>query len=153
LEITNSCKILEQGLLAVEALLAVAVHLVEGLADGHAALLQLHLHQRQAIDQDGHVVAVGVAARLLELLDHLHLVAGDVLLVQQIDVLDAPVVKRRSRGCSRRESCGSSRRCHRWACPARTRRNAAIRLGELNGVERLQLHAHVGQQLGRGLDR
>ena len=43
-------QILEQGLLAVEALLTVAVYLIEGFTNRHAALFQLHLHQRQAID-------------------------------------------------------------------------------------------------------
>ena len=69
------------------------MHLVKGFTNCDAALFQLHLHERQAVHQDGHVVAVGVGAGLLKLLDHLHLVAGDVLLVQQVDVLNAAIVK------------------------------------------------------------
>ena len=80
-------------MLTVEAFLAVPMHLVEGLTNRHAALFQLHLHQRQTIDQNRHVIAVGVTASLLKLFDHLHLVAGDVFLVQQVNVLDAPIVK------------------------------------------------------------
>ncbi len=34
-----------------------------------------------------------MCASLLELLDHLHLVAGDVFLVEQVDVLDVPVIE------------------------------------------------------------
>ena len=53
-------QILEQGMQAVKALLAVAVHLVKGFTNCHSALLQFHLHQRQAVDQNGHVIAIGM---------------------------------------------------------------------------------------------
>ena len=69
------------------------MHLIEGFTNRHAAFFKLHLHQRQAIDQDRHIVAVGVAARLLKLLDHLHLIAGNILFIQQVDVLNMAIVK------------------------------------------------------------
>ncbi|MNV89900.1 hypothetical protein D3C71_1842340 [compost metagenome] len=34
-----------------------------------------------------------MAAALLKLLDNLHLVAGNVLFIQQVDILDAAIVK------------------------------------------------------------
>ena len=86
-------QILVQRMLAIKAFFAVTVYLIEGFTDRHAALLQLHLHQRQAIHQNRHVVAVGVRARLLELLDDLHPIAGNVLFVQQVNVLDAAIVE------------------------------------------------------------
>ena len=69
------------------------MHLIEGLTNGDAAPFQFHLHQRQTVHQNRHVVAVGMRASLLKLLDDLQLVAGDVLFVQQVDILDMPVVE------------------------------------------------------------
>jgi hypothetical protein len=51
--------VLEQAGARPEAVALVAVDLVEGLADVHAPALQLDVHHRQAVDQHGHVVAVG----------------------------------------------------------------------------------------------
>ena len=82
-----------QRLLTVEALLAVAVHLVEGFADGLSSLFQLHLHHGQPVDQDGHIVAVGLCAGLFKLVNHLHLVAGYILFIHQANVLDMPVIE------------------------------------------------------------
>ncbi|MNE74853.1 hypothetical protein D3C80_1709610 [compost metagenome] len=69
------------------------MYLVECFANGNAALFQLNLHERQAVYQNGHVVAIGMCAGLLKLFDHLHFVAGNVLFVEQVDVLDMSVVK------------------------------------------------------------
>ena len=76
-----------------EAVALVALDLVERLADGHAAPLQLDMYQRQAVDEDGHVVARVVAARgLLVLVEHLQTVVVDVLFVQQVDVFGCAAV-------------------------------------------------------------
>ena len=64
-------QILEQGMLAVEALFAVAMYLVKGLANGYTASFQFHLHHGQSIDQNGDIVAIGMAPSLLKLLDDL----------------------------------------------------------------------------------
>ena len=48
--------------------------LIEGLTDGDPSALELNVHQWKAIDEDGHIIAVGVASCLLHLVDHLHLV-------------------------------------------------------------------------------
>ena len=50
--------VLEQAGVGPEALALVAVDLVERLPDVDAAALELDVHQRQAVDQDRHVVAV-----------------------------------------------------------------------------------------------
>lgn len=76
-----------------EAVALVALDLVERLADGHAAPLQLDMYQRQAVDEDGHVVARVVIARsLLVLVEHLQAVVVDVLFVQQVDVFGRTAV-------------------------------------------------------------
>lgn len=76
-----------------EAVALVALDLVERLADGHAAPLEFDMYQRQAVDEDGHVVARVVAARsLLVLVKHLQTVVVDVLFVQKIDVFGRAAV-------------------------------------------------------------
>ena len=67
--------------------------LVKCLADGYAAPLQLDLHHRQTVHQNRHIIAVGMRASLLKLLDHLQLVAGLVAFVDQMDVLNPAIVK------------------------------------------------------------
>lgn len=58
------------------------------------------MHQRQAVDQDGHVIAVVMAGALgladLVLVDNLQAVFVDVLLVDQGDVLELPLSRRRT---------------------------------------------------------
>ena len=76
-----------------EAVALVALDLVERLADGHAAPLELDMYQRQAVDEDGHVVTRVVVARsLLVLVEHLQTVVVDVLFVQQVDVFGRTAV-------------------------------------------------------------
>ena len=137
---------LEQRIRAVEALFAVAVHLVEGLANGHTALLQFHLHQRQAVDQNRHVIAVGLRARLLKLLDDLHLVAGNVLFVQQIDVLDAPIVKHKVVDVVVVHLAGLFDNAIAGLVQPALYKALPFHIRELHGIERLQLLAHIGQQ-------
>ena len=61
--------VLEQARAGPEAVALVAVDLVERLADVDAAALELDVHQRQAVDEDRHVVAVGVLGAALALTD------------------------------------------------------------------------------------
>jgi len=57
----------------------------------HPALFQFNLPQRQAVYQHGNVITVCMRARLLKLVDNLHMVAGKVFLVQQINVFQTAV--------------------------------------------------------------
>ena len=58
----------------------VALDLVERLADGDAAPLELDMYQRQTVDEDSHVVACVVIARsLLVLVEHLQTVGLTVI--------------------------------------------------------------------------
>ena len=111
--------VLEQAGAGPEAVALVAVDLVEGLADVHAAALELDVHHRQAVDEDRHVVAVrrgraALALRDLVLVDDLQPVVVDVLLVDQVDVLDGAVVALREPGRGPPGCAPSSRRCPRW---------------------------------------
>ena len=77
----------------VEGVALVAVDLVESYAQFFAAPLEFDVHQGQAVDEDGDVVAVGARARVDGVLaDHLHLVAVNVGLVDEADVLGGVIV-------------------------------------------------------------
>ena len=77
----------------VEGVALVAVDLVESLAQFLTAPLEFDVHQGQAVDEDGDVVAVGSRARVDRVLaDHLHLIAVNVGLVDEADVFGAAVV-------------------------------------------------------------
>ena len=77
----------------MEGVALVAVDLVEGLAQFFTAPLEFDVDQGQAVDEDGDVVAVGARARVDGVLaDHLHLVAVNVRLVNEADVLGRAVV-------------------------------------------------------------
>ena len=87
--------ILEETGAAPERLSLIAVDLVEGFADGHATALQLHVdEQREAIDEDGHVVAVVTRAALGRVLvDDLQAVVVDISLVEDADISALAVVE------------------------------------------------------------
>lgn len=74
----------------------IAVDLLKGLPEGDAPALELHMDQGQAVDQDGHVVAVVVAGPLVGaygvLMDDLEMVVVDLLFVDEGDVFSGAVV-------------------------------------------------------------
>ena len=80
-------------MLAIKALFTVAVYLVKGLTNRHAAFFQLNLYQWQAIDQHGHIVTIRLCASLFKLLDHLQFVVGNIYFVQQVDILNMSVIE------------------------------------------------------------
>ncbi len=69
------------------------MYLVKRFTDCHTTLFQLDLHQRQTINQNRHIVTVGMASRLLKLLNHLHFVTSNGLLVEQVDVFYMAIIK------------------------------------------------------------
>ena len=76
-----------------EAVALATVDLVERLLDRHAPPLQLDLHQRQAIDQNRHIIPGRVAATLLlELVKHLEAVAVNMHLVDETNVLCRTII-------------------------------------------------------------
>ena len=86
--------VLEEAGAAPERLALVAVDLVEGLADGHAPPLQLHVDEREAIDEDRHIVAVVPRPALGGVLvDDLQTVVVDILFVKDTDVTLLAVVE------------------------------------------------------------
>ncbi len=89
--------VLEEAGAAPERLALVAVDLVERLTNGHAPPLQLHVDERQAVDEDGHIVAVVTRAALGRVLvDDLQAVVVDILLVEDADISALAVVELKS---------------------------------------------------------
>ena len=85
--------ILEKPAARPEALYAIAVDLVEGLLELHAATLQFNVDQRKAVHKHGHIVAVLTLPTLWSILvDDLKTVVVDVILVNETDIDHGPVV-------------------------------------------------------------
>ena len=145
--------VLVESAAAPEAVALVALDLVECLLDGDSAPLELDVHERQAVDQDGDVVAVVVGARLRVLVHDLQAVVVHVALVDELDVLDRAVV--------------AVEHLHVVALDATRLLDDALVLGgdaaleealpllvsEGEAVEQLQLVAQVGDELVLGRER
>jgi len=81
-----------QTFVGVEGVLLVAVDLVEGFLHLQAAPLELDLYDGDAVGQNRHVVAVLVAAFLIDLVGDLPLVGRCVVAVKKLDVVRGAVV-------------------------------------------------------------
>ena len=88
--------ILKEPAAGKEAVALIAVDLVERLADRDAAAFELDMYHRQTVDEDRDVIAVVVLGAVIPadliLVDDLHEVVVDILLVDQRDVLAGAVV-------------------------------------------------------------
>ena len=69
------------------------MYLIKRLTDRHTTLFQFNLHQRQTIDQNRHIVTVGIASCLFKLLNDLHLITSNSLLVEQVYVFYMAIIK------------------------------------------------------------
>ena len=142
-------QILEQGMFTVKTLFTVAVHLIKGFADRHAALFQFHLHQRQAIHQNSDIITIGMTTLLLKLLDDLNLIAGNVFFVYQVDVLDMTIVKHKIMDIVVVNFAGFIDDAVARLVQPGLHKPHPLSISELHVVQGLQLLAHVGQQLLR----
>ena len=76
-----------------KAVTLITVNLVESLAEGHSAPLEFDMHHRQAVHQDGHVIAAFIGPfRFFILVEHLQAVIMDGLFIYQADVFAAAVI-------------------------------------------------------------
>ena len=136
-----------------ESVALVALDLVERLADGHAAPLELDMYQRQAVDEDGYVVARVVVARsLLVLVEHLQTVVVNVFFVQQVDVFGRAAVLPQHLHMIELNPARLFQNavvCARDAVPKEAR-PLAVRKGVV--VQTLQLAAEVGDERGFVVD-
>lgn len=87
--------ILEQTALAPEAFALIPLNLVEGLTQRHAATLELDVHERKTVDENGDVVSILVSALVrLVLIEHLQAILMDVVAVKELDVDERAVPHR-----------------------------------------------------------
>ena len=79
-----------------EAVPLIAVNLIESLADRHTPALQFDMYQRQAVDQDGHIIAIVVIGTIVGgygvLIDDLQNIIVDILFIDQHDILAFAIV-------------------------------------------------------------
>ena len=88
--------IFKQAAAGPEGIPLISLDLVERFADCDAATLELDMHQWQAVDEDGHIIAVVVARAVcaagIILVDDLQIVVVDVFLVDERDVFARAVI-------------------------------------------------------------
>ena len=146
--------VLEQAGIGPETVARVAVDLVERLPQLGAPALQFHVHQRQPVHQDRHVVTVGVhPGRRLVLVDHLQPVVVDVLLVEQIDVLERPVITGQHLHVIGLDSGGLLHDAVIRGRNLLSEEPLPLVVGEPDLVQRLQLDAQIRHQIGFAMQR
>ena len=84
--------ILKQTGTSPERFTLIAVNLIERLTQINTTALQFHMHHRQTVHQDRHVIPIGVGSLSLVLVDDLQTVVVDVVLVDQDNVLGRTIV-------------------------------------------------------------
>lgn len=141
--------IFKQAACCPEAVALVALDLVERLADGHTAPLELDMYQRQTIDEDGHVVARVVLARgLLVLVEHLQSIVVDVFFVQQVDVFGRAAVLPQHLHMVKLNAARLFQDAVVCARDAVLEKARPLAVGESVVVQTLQLAAEVGNERG-----
>ena len=88
-----------------------------------------------------------MAALLLKLLDHLQLVAGNVLFVEQVDVLDAAIVKHKVQHIVVMHLACLVHDAFAGLIQPITHKALPLPIRKLHVVQRLQSYTHISQQL------
>lgn len=129
----------------------IAVDLLKGLPEGDAPALELHMDQGQAVDQDGHVVAVVVAGPLVGahgvLMDDLEMVVVDLLFVDEGDVFGGAVVPVEHLDKILLDLAGLFQNVLVGVGNDTGEELIPLAVGELVAVQGLQLPAQVGDQI------
>ena len=86
-----------------------------------------------------------MAASLLKLLDHLNFVAGDVVFIQQINVLNATIVKDKVVNIVIVDFAGFIQNGVTRLIQISLHKTPPLTLGKLHVIQRLQLLTHIGQ--------
>ena len=140
---------LEKPRLRPEALALIALDLVERLAKRHAAALELDVHQRQAVHEDGHIVAVPVRAPVgLVLVHDLQAVPVDVVAVEEHDVSERAVGEREVDHGVLLDAARFLDDALRLVGDDLAEEALPVLVGELEAVEQLDLTAQVGDEVG-----
>ena len=127
----------------MEALLTIAVDLVECLTDSDTTALELDVHQREAIDEDRHIIAVRTAPRLLHLIDDLQAVATGTLPIEETDILHVPIVEAEVMAVSHVHLTRLLREAIARAIQILEAEALPLGIRELHLIEVLELETHV----------
>ena len=120
--------------------------LVECLTDSDATALELDVHQREAIDEDRHIIAVRTAPPLLHLIDDLQAVATGTLPIEETDILHMPIVEAEVMAVSHVHLTRLLREAIARAIQILEAEALPLGIRELHPIELLKLEAHVPQQ-------
>ena len=139
--------VFEQATARPEAFALVPVDLVERFANIYAASLEFDVNKGQSVDENGHVIAIRSLSFCLVLVQHLQTVVMDVLLVDQLDVLEASIIAVQllhavfldAEGLLHDACIGSGDVLLEEVLP--------LVVGELHVVEQFQLTSQVGYQV------
>ena len=88
--------ILKKAAARPKGIALIPFNLVKGLADGNASAFEFHMYHRQAVDKDGHVIAVVIPGTVIFtkniLVDDLQAVVVNVLFIKKKDVFGGTVI-------------------------------------------------------------
>ena len=108
----------------------VALDLVEGLTNGDTPALELHMDQGQAVDEDGHVVAIIVFGALLlavfVLVEHLQTIVMDILFIDNANIFRSAIITLKAKDGAFLDNFAFFPQYGRWDWPAPWQRSAPI---------------------------
>ena len=136
-------------MLTVKALFAVTVDLIKGFTDRYTTFFKLNLYQWQPVHQDRHIIAVGMAAGLFKLLDYLHLVADNVLFIQQVYVFNSAIIKNEVMDIVIVDFAGFIDDAVAGLIEEGLNKSLPFTIKKRYVIERLQLFAHIGEHGSR----
>ena len=123
----------------------VAVYLVKRLFYVDAAALQLDMHQRKTVYQYGNVIAVRARSVLdFVLIDDLERIIMDIALIEQVDILDRPVIARQQLYVILLNDCGLFDDSAVFVGDTTRKEPRPLPVGKGVAIEFFQLPAQVG---------
>ena len=139
-----------------EGIPLVAVNLVEGLADGHSPAFEFHMNQRQAVDQNGDIIAIVMPGALAlghdVLVDDLKGIAVHVLPVNEGDILGHAIVPLQDLDIVLLDHAGLFDNVTVRIGDDLMKEAIPFGVGELIGIQPLQLGTEICDQVALGMN-
>ena len=149
--------ILKQPRAGIERIALIAVDLVERLADGNAAALQLNVDERKTVDEHGHIIAVVVLRTVAfgdnVLIGDLQTVVVNVLFVNQCDIFRTSVIAPQDLHIVLLHFAGLFRNAVVGVGNALGKEPLPFAVGKAVIVQRFELFAQVGDKLRLAMNR
>lgn len=149
--------ILKQPRAGIEGIALIAVDLIERLADGNAAALQLDVDEGEPVDEHGHVIAVVVLCAVIfgdyVLIGDLQTVVVNVLFVNQRDIFRTSVIAPQNLHIVLLHFAGLFRNAVVGIGNALGKEPLPFAVGKAVVVQHFQLCAQVGDQLRLAMNR